>query len=112
MRRGIDPHPRSSRRAAILALDLLTDFSFPDGARVRRALARRRDAIRSLLSRARDNAVPVIYVNDNLGAWRSDAPALIAHSTEGGRPGARLVESLRPDSRDAVVLKPRHSAFF
>jgi nicotinamidase-related amidase len=112
MRRGIDPHPRSSRRAAILALDLLTDFSFPDGARVRRALARRRDAIRSLLSRARDNAVPVIYVNDNLGDWRSDAPALIAHCTEAGRPGARLVESLRPDSRDALVLKPRHSAFF
>jgi nicotinamidase-related amidase len=112
MTRGVDPHPRSSRRAAVLALDLLTDFSFPDGPRVRRALTSRRDAIRSLLSRARDNAVPVIYVNDNLGAWRSDAPALIAHCTGARRPGAPLVEALRPDPRDAIVLKPRHSAFF
>jgi nicotinamidase-related amidase len=112
MRRGVDPHPRSSRRAAVLALDLLTDFAFPDGPRVRRALTTRRDAIRGLLARARDHAVPVIYVNDNLGAWRSDAPALLAHCTETRRPGAALVEALRPDPRDAIVLKPRHSAFF
>jgi nicotinamidase-related amidase len=96
----------------VIALDLLTDFAFPDGPRVRRALTARRDAIRHLLSRARDNGLPVIYVNDNLGAWRSDAPALLAHCTEPRRPGATLVEALRPDARDAIVLKPRHSAFF
>lgn len=112
MRRGIDPHPRSSRRVAILALDLLTDFSFPDGARVRNALRSRASPIRRLLERARKNAVPIIYVNDNLGRWRSDAPALIAHCTEPRRPGAALVESLRPDESDQIVLKPRHSAFF
>jgi nicotinamidase-related amidase len=112
MKRGIDPHPRSSRRAAVLALDLLTDFAFPDGVRVRRALATRLDAIRRLLARARSHGVPVIYVNDNLGPWRSDAPALIAHCTESRRRGAALVDALRPAAPDAVVLKPRHSAFF
>jgi nicotinamidase-related amidase len=112
MKRGVDPHPRSSRRAAVLALDLLTDFGFPDGARVRRALTARLDAIRRLLARARDSAVPVIYVNDNLGPWRSDAPALLAHCTEPRRRGAHLVEALRPQPDDAIVLKPRHSAFF
>ena len=112
MKRGVDPHPRSSRRAAVVALDLISDFTFPDGARVRRALEARRDAIRSLLHRARANAVPVIYVNDNLGPWRSDAPALITRCTEPRRRGAALVDALRPGDDDAIVLKPRHSAFF
>lgn len=112
MKQGLDPHPRRSRRAAVMALDLLTDFSYPDGVRVRRALRARLDAVRSLFARARANRVPVVYVNDNLGAWRSDAPALVAHCTEPRRPGAALVEALRPQPTDTVVLKPRHSAFF
>jgi len=112
VKRGVDPHPRTSRRAAVLALDLLTDFAFPDGPRVRRALARHAGVIRNLLSRAREHGVPVIYVNDNLGPWRSDAPALIAHCTQPARRGAALVGTLRPHPGDAIVLKPRHSAFF
>jgi nicotinamidase-related amidase len=112
MKRGIDPHPRSSRRVAILALDLISEFTFPDGKRVRRALEARRDSIRRLLDRGRANGVPVIYVNDNLGPWRSDAPALLARCMEPRRRGAALVEALRPAPGDSIVLKPRHSAFF
>jgi len=112
MKQGIDPHPRTSRRAAVIALDLITDFAFPDGPGVRRALATRAPAICRLFDRARSHSIPVIYVNDNLGAWRSDAPALIAHCTEPRRRGAPLIESLRPRPDDAIVLKPRHSAFF
>jgi nicotinamidase-related amidase len=68
--------------------------------------------IAALKERARRAGVPVIYVNDNLGPWRSDAPALLAHCTEPRRRGAAIVESLRPAPQDQVVLKPRHSAFF
>jgi nicotinamidase-related amidase len=96
----------------VLALDLLSDFSFPDGARVHRALKARVAAIRRLLDAARRHHIPVIYANDNLGTWRSDAPALIAHCTESSRPGATLVRSLLPERSDEIVLKPRHSAFF
>ncbi len=95
----------------MLALDLITDFDFPDGPRVRRALARRARSLRRLLAMARSRAVPVIYVNDNLGAWRSDSPALIARCVA-SRPGGALVSSLAPDDKDHIVLKPRHSAFF
>ena len=68
--------------------------------------------IRGLLTRAHKLRVPVIYANDNLGPWRSDAPALIAHCTEPSRSGAALVRSLLPADRDSIILKPRHSAFF
>jgi nicotinamidase-related amidase len=112
MRRGLQPRTQGSGRAALLALDLITDFDFPDGAAVRRALSNRAAAIRSLLERARAHRVPVIYTNDNLGAWRSDAPALIAHCIQPRLAGAALVRSLSPAASDEIILKPRHSAFY
>jgi nicotinamidase-related amidase len=112
MRRGLQPRANATGRAAVLALDLITDFDFPDGARVRGALAARLRSIQALLAAARAHRVPVIYVNDNLGAWRSDAPGLIAHCVGPRRAGAKLVEALRPRPADEIVLKPRHSAFF
>jgi len=112
MRRGLQPRAGSNGRAALLVLDVITDFAFPDGARVRRALAGHAAPIRGLLTRAHKLRVPVIYANDNLGPWRSDAPALIAHCTEPLRSGATLVRSLLPADRDSIILKPRHSAFF
>src|ERR1043165_6552637 len=94
MRRGLQPRSQGSGRVALLALDLITDFDFPDGPAVRSALARHARSIRRLLDTARKHHVPVIYANDNLGAWRSDAPALIARCTETRRPGASLVQLL------------------
>ena len=96
----------------MLALDLLTDFDFPDGPAVRRALSRHALSIRKLFDAARARRVPVIYVNDNLGPWRSNAPALIAHCTRPALAGAALVRQLCPAAGDAIILKPRHSAFF
>ena len=79
---------------------------------MRRALAARAAAIRSLLARARSHRVPVIYANDNVGRWRSDSAALIARCLEPARSGAQLVRSLLPADNDSIILKPRHSAFF
>lgn len=112
MRRGLQPRTQGSGRAALLALDLITDFDFPDGPAVQRALSRRATAIRGLLDTARAHRVPVVYANDNLGTWRSDAPGLIARCTEPTRPGASLVKQLAPTANDEIILKPRHSAFF
>jgi nicotinamidase-related amidase len=112
MRRGLKPRRSGSGRAAVVALDLISDFAFPDGPRVLRALGARASAIRRLLDAARAKGLPIIYANDNLGAWRSDAPALMARCTEARLPGAELVLSLMPETTDEIVLKPRHSAFF
>ena len=112
MRRGLQPRKGSRGRAALLALDLISDFDFPDGAAVRRALAPRVKPIRQLLDAARRQRVPVIYVNDNIGPWRSDAPGLIEHCRAPDYPGAALVEALMPLPGDSIVLKPRHSAFY
>jgi len=111
-RRGLQPRDHKSGRAAVLALDVISDFAFPDGPRVRRALQARARAIRQLLSRARSHGVPVIYANDNVGPWRSDSSALIARCVAPARAGSQLVRSLLPAARDSIILKPRHSAFY
>ncbi|WP_425580479.1 cysteine hydrolase family protein [Streptomyces thermocarboxydovorans] len=66
--------------------------------------------IADLLKRARRRDVPVIYVNDNFGEWRSHHGELLEKALSG--PHARLVGPLRPDDSSLFVVKARHSIFF
>jgi nicotinamidase-related amidase len=113
VRRGLQPRQAANGRVAILALDLISDFDFPDGNAVRRALTRRGPAVIAFLARMRAAGAPVVYVNDNIGPWRSDSRALIEHCRQAaqGR-NSTLIDSLAPVEEDFIVLKPRHSAFF
>ena len=96
-------------QSALLALDLFSDFRFPDGAALRDQLAAVAPAIGTLLRRARKRGVPVIYVNDHGGRWRDTFPDIVARAGRGrGRAIARLVA---PTRRDYFVLKPRRSAY-
>lgn len=99
-------------RAALLVLDMISDFQFPDGTKVRHAASRIAPRIAALKERAKKAGVACIYVNDNPGRWRSDSRALIEHCVQPGAPGADIVERLRPEESDYFILKPRHSAFY
>src|SRR5579862_1511293 len=49
---------------ALLLIDVLTTFQFPDGEAILRGALKMRDALVKLKSRAREVGVPVLYVND------------------------------------------------
>jgi nicotinamidase-related amidase len=55
--------------------------------------------------------IPVIYVNDNFGRWRSDFPKLVKRCLQPEVRGRPIVALLQPDEDDYFVLKPKHSAF-
>jgi nicotinamidase-related amidase len=55
--------------------------------------------------------VPVVYVNDNFGRWRSDFRSILEHVQGEGCPGKPIAELLRPQPDDYFVLKPKHSGF-
>lgn len=77
---------------------VLTTFQFPDGdAILAGALAIRDDLVR-LKARARRASIPVIYVNDNFGDWRSEKEVLIGRCLEAK--GKDFVRPLLPDSED------------
>lgn len=98
-------------RLALLVIDMINAFDF-DGAEAMlpRALAAAK-AVAALGQRARRADVPVVYVNDNFGRWRSDFRSILGHVLDGSCPGKPIAELLRPQPDDYFVLKPKHSGF-
>jgi nicotinamidase-related amidase len=98
-------------RVALLIIDMINAFDFEGAEAVLpRALAAAR-AIAALKRRAREAGVPVVYVNDNFGRWRSDFRSLLQHCLKESVRGKPIAELLRPDEEDYFVLKPKHSGF-
>jgi nicotinamidase-related amidase len=95
---------------ALLLIDILTTFQFPDGDAILQGALDIRDALVRLKARAREANIPVLYVNDNFGDWRSEKEVLMGRCLEAK--GRDFVRPLLPDSEDYFVLKPMHSAFY
>ena len=95
---------------ALLIVDVINDLDFPEAKQLMRyapAMARK---LARLKERAKKADVPVVYVNDNFGRWRSDLQSLVEHCRKGR--AKKIVDLLRPDKDDYFVLKPKHSGFF
>ncbi|HEX3868963.1 MAG TPA: isochorismatase family cysteine hydrolase [Pirellulales bacterium] len=97
---------------ALLLIDVINDLDFPEGEQLLEFALPMAHKICELKQRARVAQVPVIYVNDNFGRWRSDFNAQVEHCLEDGTCGKPVVELLRPEEEDYFVLKPKHSGFF
>ena len=95
---------------ALLLIDVLTTFQFPDGNAILQNALRMVDVLVRLKTRAREVGIPVLYVNDNFGDWRSEKEVLMGRCLEAK--GAQFVRPLLPDGEDYFVLKPMHSAFY
>jgi nicotinamidase-related amidase len=96
----------------LLILDMISDYRFPDGEEVFDAAHGIAPAIRQLKRRAARDGIPCVYVNDNIGPWRSDSSALLHHCGSRRSRGAPIVRLLKPTAHDCIVLKPRHSGFY
>ncbi len=97
---------------ALLLIDVINDLDFPEGDQLLRFALPMAHKIAALKQRARQEGVPVVYVNDNFGRWRSDFSAQVEHCLKDGVRGKPVVELLRPGEDDYFVLKPKHSGFF
>lgn len=109
---GLPPPGHRSQRVALVILDVVSTYDFPGGGRLLRAMTRCSPALAAASERARRSGVPVIYVNDGLGHWRSDFPAILRRCREHSPAVRSLVERIQPAPDDVVILKPRHSAFY
>jgi nicotinamidase-related amidase len=96
-------------RVALLIIDMINAFDFAGAeTMLPRALAAAR-ATAALKRRARQAGVPVVYVNDNFGRWRSDFHDVLEHCLRS--PGRDIAALLKPQPDDYFVLKPKHSGF-
>lgn len=97
---------------ALLLIDVINDLSFPGSAPLVAAAEAMAPRLVDLKARATAAGVPVVYVNDNFGQWRSDFKHTVAHCTARSSKGRTLSLALRPTARDYFVLKPKHSGFY
>ena len=98
--------------AALLLIDVINDLEFPEGDELLKHALPMARQIAKLKARAMQHGIPVIYVNDNFGRWRSDFRAQVEHCLKDGCKGQPIVELLKPDKDDYFVLKPKHSGFY
>jgi nicotinamidase-related amidase len=111
-RKNADLHGSAPDKSevALIIVDVINDLDFPEAKQLARFIPDLAGKIARLKKRAKAAKVPVIYVNDNFGRWRSDFRALIEHCRRGK--GRLLIEKLYPEQDDYFVLKPKHSGFF
>lgn len=99
-------------RVALLLIDVINDLEFPEGRQLLEKGLPAARCIRELRARAEDAEIPIIYVNDNFGRWRSDFQAQVRHCLNDDVVGKPIATMLQPGPDHYFILKPRHSAFF
>jgi nicotinamidase-related amidase len=114
MNRTGDLHGNAPDQAeiALLLIDVINDLEFEGGADLLEYALPAAERIASLKEKAKQSELPVVYVNDNFGRWRSDFKRIIAHCLDDSVRGRPIAELLQPDEDDYFVLKPKHSGFF
>ena len=65
---------------ALLLVDVINDMEWEDGELLYRYALPMARRLAKLKKRARQEKIPIIYVNDNFGKWRSDFRKLIGDS--------------------------------
>src|ERR1700726_2093427 len=85
---------------ALLLIDEINDLEFPEGDQLLGFALSMAHRIAALKRRAGQEGVPVVYVNDNFGRWRSDFSAQVEHCLQDGVCGKPIVELLRPEDDD------------
>ncbi len=99
-------------KVALLLIDVINDFEFEDGAKLFKNALPMARKLAALREKAKNENVPVIYVNDNFGKWQSNLKNLLEHAIHEKVRGSKIVELLKPDEEDYFVLKPKNSGFY
>jgi nicotinamidase-related amidase len=97
-------------RTALVVIDMINPYEHADADRLVDSVRDTLPAMVGLVKRAGAEDVPVIWVNDNFGSWRSNRDELVASAGRG--PHADLVEPIAPAPDSLFVVKVRHSIFF
>ena len=95
---------------ALVVVDMVNPYDHADADQLVESARDVVPRIATLIERADAERVPVIYVNDNFGSWRSNRDDLVESALHGEHP--ELVEPIKPGRDSLFVVKARHSIFF
>jgi nicotinamidase-related amidase len=97
-------------RTALVVIDMINPYDHADADQLVESVREVVPRVADLIERADAEDVPVIYINDNFGSWRSNRDELVESALRGKHP--ELVEPIKPDRESLFVVKARHSIFF
>jgi len=110
--KDLDGNAPDKHSVALLLIDVISDFDFPDGSQLLENTLLIAQNIAALKKKAKSAGIPVIYVNDNFGKWQSDFKKLLKHCQSKTPKGSKIAAMLAPDEKDYFILKPKHSGFY
>jgi nicotinamidase-related amidase len=97
---------------ALLLIDVVNDLAFPGSEVLVEQAEPMSKRLAAFKKRAAKAGVPIVYVNDNFGQWRSDFRRTVAHCCSQASPGRIVSRRMKPTAQDYFVLKPKHSGFY
>lgn len=100
----------SNKNTAIVIVDMMNTFDFPGGDKL---LENTRKIVPNLLKlkkTARENDIPVIYVNDHYGIWQSDFKKVADFCRN--EKNKDIIDQMLPTEEDYFLIKPKHSGFY
>ncbi|MBB6451535.1 nicotinamidase-related amidase [Geomicrobium halophilum] len=106
------PHIHRKSDTALLLIDFINNLDFPEGEALRPHGEKAAIQAQRLKTRAKNQSVPVIYINDNYGRWQSNFQQIVEFCTSPQSKGKEMSKTVLPEADDYFVLKPQFSAFF
>lgn len=97
-------------RSGLVVIDMLNRYEHEDADALIESVRETLPAMRAAIGRARENDVPIVYVNDHYGDWSAGSSELCERALRG--PHGPLVEPVLPPPRAALITKARHSIFY
>jgi hypothetical protein len=95
---------RHFHKYALLIIDMFNRFGFPGGADLAASSLPIARQIAGLKKRARADAMPILYVNDNFGQWRSEWTQVYKKCAREDSLGHAIAKLLTPQPEDYFVL--------
>ncbi|MGJ9460261.1 isochorismatase family cysteine hydrolase [Oceanobacillus sp. CF4.6] len=101
---------QSFSNTAVIFVDIINDFDFDGGEDLYLHTKAILPNLIKLRKYAKENDLPIIYVNDHYDLWQADFRKIINKCTNGK--SSEIIEALAPDDKDYFLIKPQHSTFF
>lgn len=97
---------------ALLILDMMNTFDFKEGEKLLPYALKCSKKIHALKRQCNKKKIPVIYVNDNFGKWKSNWKDIYELCSNESCKGQKIATLMKPSEEDYFVLKPKHSGFY
>lgn len=100
----------SNDNTAVVIVDIMNTFDFPGGDGL---LENTKDILPNLLKlkkEAKENDIPVIYVNDHYGIWQSNFQKVADYCRN--EKNKEIIDKMLPTEDDYFLIKPKHSGFY